>query len=463
LNKIQGKLLQCLLVLFISAISIQLFGQGLIISNSPKNPIRENLLLRNPYQYELENFNDTVDSCRFKIETPSDRIRYFQFNPSAHNITCYKDTTLIHYAIKDGYFILPVTGHIKISFDNTAQYTIYRDFKSSQTDTIRIVEVIADANVPFDARYYFNDTLITGKYHLDELMVFEPGIVTIKLTGRGIEPNHSVQIPINEDNLKDKNHSALILYDYKIPHYTSEYPICLWNMKDKYDTNFYGIRTPLSGIGNYHSMNGINVGLILCGYVFIGDGCEVGDIESETFHNGVFLSGLLINTDCMNGLSFSYLLFNMSNRINGIGISCMGVISNHCNGVQLGSISSSVILRGVHVGGIFCTSKIQNGVSIGGLFNNSYSVNGIQMSALNLIGKEFRTYGLSQSTIQYINNHESGINGIQLGVLNISPAVTGVQIGMVNIAKELHGLQIGVVNINKQVPWGFMPIVNLRF
>jgi len=463
LNKIQGKLFQFLLVLFISAISIQLFGQGLIISNSPDKPIRENLLLKNSSGYELENFNDTVDSCRFKIATPTDRIRYFQFNPSAHNITCYKDSTLIHYAIKDGYFILPVTGHIKINFDNTAQYTIYRDFAASQTDTIRIVEVIADANVPFDASYYFNDTLITGKYRLYELMVFESGIVTIKLSGRGIEPNHSVQIPITEDNLKDKNHSALILYDYKIPHYTSEFPICLWNLNDKYDTNFYGIRTPLSGQGIYNSMNGINVGLFICGYPWVGDGCEVGDRVSETFYNGVCFSGCVINTDCMNGVSFSYILLNMSNRINGIGISGFGIISNHCNGVQIGSVSKSEILHGIQVGGFFCSSKIQNGVSIGGLINCSYSVNGIQLSTLNVTKKEISTDRLSQSTIRYINNYERGVIGMQLGVVNLSPAVTGAQIGIVNISDVLHGVQIGVLNINKQIPWGFMPILNARF
>lgn len=59
------------------------------------------------------------------------------------------------------------------------------------------------------------------------------------------------------------------------------------------------------------------------------------------------------------------------------------------------------------------------------------------------------------------NLHDSRLQGLALGLVNIHGAIEGGQVGLLNIGREVHGLQFGVINACRRLYGAQIGLLNL--
>lgn len=122
------------------------------------------------------------------------------------------------------------------------------------------------------------------------------------------------------------------------------------------------------------------------------------------------------------------------------------------------------------------------GIAVSGLFNytaGDATILGLQAAAVaNVNIQKTNVYGVQLAALNK-NDAESGLVGLGLGLVNLSPnmrvtgiqagiynearSVYGFQIGLVNKTTDLHGLQIGLLNFATNGPFAVSPILNVGF
>ena len=136
-------------------------------------------------------------------------------------------------------------------------------------------------------------------------------------------------------------------------------------------------------------------------------------------------------------------------EIRGVGTGLVLRVRCDSRGVVtpwLGSVVQGRSLGLLVAGGFNVTTGQAGGVALsGGLNVHTGPVQGLTASPVTVA-----TGGLEGAQIGIINIGGS-VTGAQVGVLNIGTAVRGAQVGVVNIAGPVTGAQVGVLNVAKEV------------
>ena len=115
-----------------------------------------------------------------------------------------------------------------------------------------------------------------------------------------------------------------------------------------------------------------------------------------------------------------------------------------------------------------------DGLDLGFASRATGHANGLQSSAINIVDGD--GLGLQANWLvgfvkgEYDGLQVGGVNyaqkmqGLQIGLLyNGSEYIQGVQIGLINVTREMIGVQIGLVNVVQQNDVPFLPIFNCAF
>ena len=136
-------------------------------------------------------------------------------------------------------------------------------------------------------------------------------------------------------------------------------------------------------------------------------------------------------------------------EIRGVGTGLVLRVRCDSRGVVMTSLGSVVQGRSLGLlvaGGFNVTTGRAAGVALsGGLNVHTGPVQGLTASTVTVA-----TGGLEGAQIGLINIGGS-VTGAQVGILNIGSAVRGAQVGVVNIAGPVTGAQLGVLNVAKEV------------
>jgi hypothetical protein len=101
-------------------------------------------------------------------------------------------------------------------------------------------------------------------------------------------------------------------------------------------------------------------------------------------------------------------------------------------------------LNGLQLAGVFGWSdKRLSGAQISGIAGQTFNdVYGLQLSGGVSIARA-RVRGVQAAGLLNIGR----VDGLQIGLLNVSAEVNGVQIGLFNVARKVTGFQLGLINI----------------
>lgn len=145
-------------------------------------------------------------------------------------------------------------------------------------------------------------------------------------------------------------------------------------------------------------------------------------------------------------------LFNI-NRINVHALQMAGIfntVGGSVKGVQLAGVYNNVFgdLNGLQMSGIHNSVKgSQTGLQITGIYNNvKNDSKGIQIAAV------YNTVNGSQNGLQISGIYNVGkgkVRGMQIAGLNYAKELDGVQIGLINITGSPSGLSFGLLNFKK--------------
>ena len=187
------------------------------------------------------------------------------------------------------------------------------------------------------------------------------------------------------------------------------------------------------------------------------NGIMIGMVASESNEVHGVIGGFYAHVkNEITGVSFSFLNYipwapekkdgNMSRKVTGMA-ACLGpCAAKMVNGVLLSGLgSSSEIVNGFAGGVVFNSYQTVNGVSMAGL-NRAHIFNGFHMGFLTIAGRP---------VVNTKDTADKGeINGVSLAVLGtVTPQMNGVAMGMLNLTQELNGVQIGLFNyVNKTPP-----------
>jgi hypothetical protein len=148
-------------------------------------------------------------------------------------------------------------------------------------------------------------------------------------------------------------------------------------------------------------------------------------------------------------------------NLRGVQIALASGVEGKTSGAQIGAVFAFANrLHGVHVSGLFGWANGElTGVQIAGLVNQTYDdIEGLQAAGfLNVARKQL-------TGVQVGGTNIGRVEGLQIGVVNVSQEVNGVQIGIVNVARKIHGLQVGIVNVTdnfKGESLGVVPLPRL--
>lgn len=153
------------------------------------------------------------------------------------------------------------------------------------------------------------------------------------------------------------------------------------------------------------------------------------------------------------------LIYGVNDEMTGIDLGVVNKTTGPTQGLQLGLFP---------VGGVNITDAM-DGVQFAGFWGGANiahgDVSGIQLSGI-LVGfnKAGDLHGIQIAAALLGVNTAKNSNGIQISTLfNQAEGLNGLQIGIVNVCEQLKGLQIGVANIVKGSNPTFLPIINARF
>ena len=198
-------------------------------------------------------------------------------------------------------------------------------------------------------------------------------------------------------------------------------------------------------------------------------GIEVAGLFNVVKNMGGIQVGGVVNTgNSMYGIQVGGL-FNLQDEMYGL---CVGGIANagrdfktmdYAGGIQIGGLANAARkVEALQIAGLANNDGTAAGILIAGLFNNCKKMEGLQISGMWNIASE-RMIGLQISAFN-INEGVGRMEGMQIGVINVSNEITGVQIGMLNYTRRLRGLQIGMLNtVQRGGKDNTLPLLNIGF
>lgn len=138
-------------------------------------------------------------------------------------------------------------------------------------------------------------------------------------------------------------------------------------------------------------------------------------------------------------------------------------------GIDLGVIGNATDTNfvGIAVSGGFNYNKgtaTVIGLQAAGITNvnvNHASIVGAQVALVNVNEAESTLAGVELGLVN--NSAYTTIVGVQAGLYNKARVVDGFQIGLINIADSLHGIQVGLANFNHTGLFSFAPFLNIGF
>ncbi len=124
------------------------------------------------------------------------------------------------------------------------------------------------------------------------------------------------------------------------------------------------------------------------------------------------------------------LIYGECRDFDGLDISTVGRATGYANGLQAALVANVVDGSGV----------------------------GLQIAPVNYVGDEY--VGLPIG----VANYAKTVGGLQIGALfNKADYVEGVQIGLINVTRQMIGVQIGLINVIQDNDVKFLPIFNCSF
>lgn len=161
----------------------------------------------------------------------------------------------------------------------------------------------------------------------------------------------------------------------------------------------------------------------------------------------------------VNGLQVSFLSNKLVRDLNGVQLA---FFTNYAGGGVTG-VQSSMIYNEAYLG--------TEGVQISGFVNKSSGLNGLQLGMINfqetgnsfqvgvLNWSQFRSEGAQLGLVNVgveTTTHQTGFynsadtsHGAQIGFVNTSGYSDGLQVGVVNVSDDNQGYSIGMINILK--------------
>lgn len=188
------------------------------------------------------------------------------------------------------------------------------------------------------------------------------------------------------------------------------------------------------------------------------------NVTQETAPNVNFSAGLLVgNAYRVEGGQLASLLSETDENLTGVQLSGVGsTIGGNLRGVQSAGVFNLVhgSSAGAQFAGVFNEVEGQGSfLQTAGVFN----IAGADFTGVQYAGVFNTARGMINGVqVAGVYNQAAGVNGAQIGLVNIGGAVTGAQLGLVNIGDTVTGAQIGLVNISNEmygVPLGLVSLV----
>lgn len=182
---------------------------------------------------------------------------------------------------------------------------------------------------------------------------------------------------------------------------------------------------------------------------------NVGRPEMRT---NVDISLLVSRVGAVEGLQAGVLTYTEF-EVRGAQAS-VAAISGKTTGLQIGAVFAFADgdLSGAQVSGVFgWAAKPIVGAQIAGVASQSASdVRGLQLSgAVSITRAEVR--GVQAAGLLNIGR----VNGLQIGLINVSAEVKGLQVGLFNVARKVDGFQLGLVNITDSLSGESLGLANI--
>lgn len=138
----------------------------------------------------------------------------------------------------------------------------------------------------------------------------------------------------------------------------------------------------------------------------------------------------------------------------------VAAISGTTKGAQIGATFAFAdgAFNGLQFAGVFAWSdKTVTGAQIAGVSSQSSSdVHGLQLSGgVNIARGEVR--GVQAAGLLNIGR----VEGLQIGLINVSAEIKGLQVGIFNVARKIDGFQLGLVNITDSLSGESLGVANL--
>lgn len=191
-----------------------------------------------------------------------------------------------------------------------------------------------------------------------------------------------------------------------------------------------------------------------------GNGLCFGN--SKTY-NGIRFNLLDNNVDLINGINAALIsryhksngikiaFHSVSGNTNGINLAIWGLDDSISNGITIATGAGGIKIDGLGLAGLSIAADTMNGFF--------FSLIGTTKWSTDLIEK---VSGISIGIIFGVESKK--LNGLAIGINNLTEIQNGVVIGIFNNTKELHGFQFGLWNVaeNNRI-CKRMPILNFNF
>lgn len=178
--------------------------------------------------------------------------------------------------------------------------------------------------------------------------------------------------------------------------------------------------------------------------------------------------------DCFTHIDISVMLGRVG-YLGGVQIGPVGWVAYNMRGAQIGAAHvTEGNAEGLQIDGVFTidrgdlsgvqlvgvlgwTNGRVHGASIAGVASQTYGdVDGLLAAGLLSVARG-KVRGVEFAGAVNIGR----VDGLQLGIINISAEVHGLQLGIINVARKIKGLQVGVLNITDKLEGeslGIIPI-----
>jgi hypothetical protein len=146
--------------------------------------------------------------------------------------------------------------------------------------------------------------------------------------------------------------------------------------------------------------------------------------------------------------------------VEGVQASVGALVGGRMTGIQVGGTFAYAGggLTGLQAAGIFGWSTMEvRGVQFAGVAAQSYEdIHGLQLAGgVNIARKKV-------TGAQIAGGINIGrVQGLQLGLINVSAEVDGLQLGLINVARKVDGLQVGLINVTASLAGESLGLANI--